>query len=140
MTTVAYKDGVLAADTQVTDSDTRIANITKIARSRSGWVGGICGGAEMASLFLPWIREGCDPDNVPTVPSGCDVLVVSPQRRMYFVQSRTLILARTPFVSLGSGSRIALGAMAAGATAEQAVRIACKYDVNTGGKVQVLKQ
>lgn len=35
----------------------------------------------------------------------------------------------------GSGGDIALGAMAAGKTAAEAVKIASKYDPNTGGKI-----
>jgi hypothetical protein len=46
-------------------------------------------------------------------------------------------------VAYGSGGDLALGAMAAGATAKQAVAIACRFDPNTGqgiDAVQVVKK
>lgn len=43
-----------------------------------------------------------------------------------------------PFFAVGSGAEIAIGAMAMGASAEQAVKIAAMYDTQTGGKVTVL--
>lgn len=46
---------------------------------------------------------------------------------------------RAPFYADGSGWEIALGAMAAGATAEEAVHIASRYDTKTGGSVTTLR-
>ena len=41
-----------------------------------------------------------------------------------------------PPVAVGSGCEFAIGAMAAGASSADAVRIAAKFDINTGGPVQ----
>ncbi len=43
-----------------------------------------------------------------------------------------------PFFAYGSGSELALGAMLAGATAEEAVRAAAQRDTGTGGEITVL--
>jgi ATP-dependent protease HslVU (ClpYQ) peptidase subunit len=40
--------------------------------------------------------------------------------------------------AIGSGSLLALGAMEAGVSPEQAVGIAAKRDIGTGGKITVL--
>ena len=40
--------------------------------------------------------------------------------------------------ALGTGCEYAIGAMAAGTSAEEAVRIAARYDTNTGGEVITL--
>lgn len=42
-----------------------------------------------------------------------------------------------PFRALGTGSQIALGAMAAGASAIEAVTIASNFDAYTGGDISV---
>ncbi len=44
-----------------------------------------------------------------------------------------------PFAAIGSGSGIALGAMAAGKTAAEAVEIAARFDSGTGNGVDVLE-
>lgn len=44
-----------------------------------------------------------------------------------------------PYICCGSGARWAKGALDFGANADQAVRIAMKNDVYSGGKVQVIK-
>ena len=44
-----------------------------------------------------------------------------------------------PFWADGSGGDIAKGAMAAGATAREAVEIACRFETGWGGRIQTLK-
>ena len=46
---------------------------------------------------------------------------------------------RAKFLAIGSGAAVALGAMAAGADAKQAVRIACQFDAHTKGPVKAYK-
>jgi len=46
---------------------------------------------------------------------------------------------RAPFYALGSGYQVAMGAMEFGATAEEAVRAAIKWDTGSGGDVTVLR-
>lgn len=41
---------------------------------------------------------------------------------------------------MGSGGEFASGAMAMGATAAEAVRIAMKFDTKTGGEITVLRR
>lgn len=47
---------------------------------------------------------------------------------------------QNPTVTMGSGSQFAEGAMAMGATAEQAVRVAMLFDTKSGGEVTVLRR
>ena len=44
-----------------------------------------------------------------------------------------------PFTARGSGVEYALGAMEMGASADQAVQVAAKFDLGTGGPVRVLR-
>jgi ATP-dependent protease HslVU (ClpYQ) peptidase subunit len=42
--------------------------------------------------------------------------------------------------SIGTGGNWALGALFAGATVEEAMKIAIKLDINSGGKVQIIRR
>lgn len=44
------------------------------------------------------------------------------------------------YLAIGSGSSFALGALAMGATPEQAIKIAMKFDSGTGGRVRTTKK
>lgn len=46
---------------------------------------------------------------------------------------------RVPVFAAGSGCDYAYGAMAMGATAEEAVRAAIRFDVGCGGEITVLR-
>jgi hypothetical protein len=39
---------------------------------------------------------------------------------------------------MGTGGNYALGAIAQGATIQEAIKIAKKFDVNTGGRIQII--
>jgi hypothetical protein len=41
---------------------------------------------------------------------------------------------------MGTGGELALGAYHSGATIRQAMRTAIKFDVNSGGKIQIVKR
>jgi len=46
---------------------------------------------------------------------------------------------RTHFAAIGSGRCFAIGALEAGATASEAVSIACAYDVTSSGSITTVK-
>jgi len=49
------------------------------------------------------------------------------------------IIFKPPFFAMGSGKEFALGAMGQGASAEQAVDVAMRFDPGTGGEIMVLR-
>lgn len=139
MTTIAYKDGVLAADTLATCNGYLEGRQTKIARVGKALVGAV-GSTPMCNRFRGWVAagmtgespfEGKDEGNgIVVTPDG--VIVVWSHLGPWAVQDR-------PYYALGSGEQIAVGAMAAGASAEEAVRIAMRHDTISGGDVMVLR-
>jgi ATP-dependent protease HslVU (ClpYQ) peptidase subunit len=42
--------------------------------------------------------------------------------------------------AMGTGGNWALGALHAGATIEEAMKIAIKLDINSGGKIQIIRR
>lgn len=49
------------------------------------------------------------------------------------------MLVSNPFHAIGAGAEIATGALAMGADAKEAVRLAIKYHTGCGGKIRTLK-
>jgi hypothetical protein len=90
--------------------------------------------------FIEWLKE---PGKVKKGPRLKDTVVVEFDKRTGRAQvweCRHTPLPCKDMYATGSGGQIALGAMAAGATPEEAVRIASKYDAYTGHGIQVWRK
>lgn len=143
MTTIAFANGVLAADTQTTSGELRDGFNIKIAK-RGSVLAAASGTSALCRLFMDWFRSGMKGD-APAMKAGDDF---SAWGILFYEHDRIAILNEagwetrqsTPLWTNGSGADLALGAMAAGATPEEAVRIASRYDRNTGGEITVLRR
>lgn len=142
MTTIAYRAGALAADTLLTPD---MGRITKIGRNPSG---DIAGAAGSVSICQRWMRAFIRGDEeMPTLKSvtgdkndDSTVLVIRKgTRNVEYWEADGLVEWDAPFYAIGSGWKVAMSALEAGASAKRAVEIACKYDNGTGGDVEVLK-
>lgn len=142
MTTIAYRSGIIAADSQVTWRGGRDGSVLKI-RKRGPVLAACSGCAARGRAFLDWFQAGMQsytPDMGPPddgrhawgylFPGGDLVLELN-------LDGWTA--SRQPFFASGSGAEYATGAMQVGATAEEAVRAAMVWDVSTGGEITVLK-
>jgi hypothetical protein len=140
MTAIAYRDGVMAADSMMT-SDALVYGFTrKVVRSPDGGLAAPSGTAVTCHRFRQWFEAGnfsTDADFEPTTDDPFYALIVGPSGEVFRFDNKYCYPIRAPFHVLGCGERIMIGAMAAGATAEEAVRIAITYDRNCGGEVQV---
>jgi|TARA_Y100000296_G_C5170602_1_gene257085 ATP-dependent HslUV protease subunit HslV len=139
MTTVAFKNGFIAADTQAADHSGLISHTSKLFRLSDSCVAGMAGCSRHAIRFIERLKEGKAGDD--KIPDGDFlVLVVTPQSIVVYYEDE-LFDDYTPekMWAIGSGRLIAMGAMAAGATAQDAVRIASKWDEGTGGDVEVMR-
>lgn len=139
MTTVAYRDGIIAGDSQVTSGDVDVGRAVKIERKGSVVVG-VAGCLAFCQGFLDWFRGGMkgDPPIMRKDDSRAEAIVVYGGH----VLSRDndgWDRLRAPYYAIGSGRQFAMGAMAAGASAEGAVRCAIKHDVYSGGEVIILR-
>lgn len=67
--------------------------------------------------------------------------VVGLENQLFYISNEYAVLrTNTGLYCAGSGGEIALGAYVAGATLQRAMKIAAKFDVNTGGKTQIVKR
>lgn len=136
MTVAAYKDGILACDSMVVQGDVVVGEIRKLIAvpetAGGGWMVG-AGPTAKVNQFIAKAIAGADP-----MPSDeeINVLWVRPGGAVFAVEADSIFEMVGPFHAIGSGMHVALGAMAAGATAVEAVQAACKICISCGGEVQ----
>ena len=147
MTAIAYRDGILAADTQDFYGNLRLGISEKIARRKDGALAGAAGRAELCEQFLTAFRNGKGfPVEFDAPPEGRDdedggfcALVVEPCGAVWFhAEHGGHKILHAPWFVIGSASDFLAGALAAGATAEDAVRLATRLYMTCGGDVQML--
>lgn len=140
MTTIVYRDGVLAADTQMTTGDLK-AYGRKLIRvgEREAWVG-LAGVLADCQKFVRHFSgeeeaefsEEHDDFSALIMYDDGSVECVDPSGKAHKLED-------DEFFAIGSGSGPALAAMHMGADARRAVEIALLVDVNSGGEVVVAK-
>lgn len=140
MTTIAYKDGVLAGDTRLSDDDGHIWSdaCRKVFKFSDGSLFAASGDNEAGELLLKALTSG---EPIPSLPEDCSVTAIRvyPNREVYVTEGHTWSKWTEPFVAIGSGKRCAMTAMRLGHDAVTAVKAGIAGDVFSGGKVQTVK-
>lgn len=143
MTTIAYKDGKLAFDSKVTAGGTHTGFMTKGKKTSKFLIAG-CGSCEDLQAFIDWMDAGgvvADKKLFGLADREVDMaaLVVNKKNMVFHYEGRLYPYeVNSEYHAMGSGADFALGAMASGSSAQQAVRIASKLDTSTGGVVKEL--
>lgn len=142
MTTIAYRDGVLASDTRAYAGQSQpIGNKQKIYRIKDGSAFGVSTPQPgLSEAIRDWFAECKHPDHEPALngDAGFDMLEITKDGHVYFYHNsfRPTGPLSADYFAIGSGAEYALGAMAAGASAADAVAAAGFHDVWTGPIVQ----
>lgn len=139
MTTIAYRDGIMAADSCVANNaGTRLGRARKIHRLPDGTLAAGAGDFAAVLNVIDWLAAGQPTDERPAFEDETAVvlLLVHPDGIVGILETDLReCQVEGDYFAIGSGCEGALGAMAAGARAEEAVRIACGIDTNTSGPV-----
>ncbi len=136
MTCIAYRNGVMAADSLTVHGNLlKDAGTTKIS-AKGGWLLGVSGDScPPDHTILKWFKpqalqlprlEGYSFSMLAVGPAG--VIRVWDQEGQFEP-------IRRRFWAVGCGTELAVGAMEMGATAAQAVAVAIKYNCYCGGKI-----
>ncbi len=144
MTTIAYRNGVIAADTHIWGNGTLMGFVTKIARNDTGDLAGACGTGFHAAQFLDWFRDGEKgdaPHPVPVseqIPIKCRAIIIrsTGTKVVEMYEDGDMHQYVTEYVAIGSGRDIAYGGMFHGVSAMRAVAAAITLDESTGGSVE----
>lgn len=129
MTTIAWRDGILAADKKASEGDTG-HRVTKLHRTKTHAIA-TAGGFGVGLLFVKWFpkQEGeCPLDDCTTAL----VMNLDTGQCWSWEEDGIPIPIEDKFTAIGTGQQFALGAMAFGATAVEAVEIANEWDNNSG--------
>lgn len=136
MTTIVYRDNVLAADSLAFRGDTRLpTEEVKLRRLSDGSVFALCGGAARLLQMERWLNDNAG--EIDKIPIGNSTAVHLPLTGplMVYEDGGWYEHPRDQFAAFGGGFQFAYGALHLGASAEQAVGVASVYDAGTGGKV-----
>ena len=144
MTVIAYRDGTMAADTQITWGTARMRG-PKLARLPDGGVAGSAGDCAAGQAALNWLVGGGSLEGSEeriTLPNidGADVLIAKPDGSLWMLTNRFPAWpVDGPMVAIGCGSDAALMAMSEGANAIEACQKTAKQDVYCGDPVQSME-
>lgn len=135
MTTVAAKDGQMAADTQLTGDYT--LRVQKLVRLPDGGMAGGAGHWARCWVGLQWLAEG-EQGEFPRI-KGATILIMRGDGSLHIAESE---FPAYPLLdkaaAIGAGSQAAMAAMARGSTAAEAVADVAKLDAFTSGPIQTL--
>lgn len=139
MTVIAIRDGIMAVDSSVTCGGILNGEAQKWAKVEDFFGGGyVAGSGDIAictNAVSSFAQHGAampDGDTFGFIHLRADGSVAVCEKGHWFEFD-------APFYAEGSGSVLAFGAMAAGASAEEAAKVACQYDTSCGGEIHVLK-
>lgn len=150
MTTIVYRDGVMAADSCITMSDesagdhkgtcVKLFRLPKIKDSLPACIVGLQGESSPGMAWLEWYKGGQEDDDLKSHirSSGADFTALVLYRHGLFVWDSWLVPERIEddFYAIGSGTKAAYGALHMGADAVKAVEVACLVDPYTAGPVK----
>lgn len=132
MTTLAYRDGILAADTVLMPSGW---SVQKVYRLPDGGVVGGCGLWRAVYAGIQWLVSGEQGD--PPDMEDASLLIVRPDGVVWAVQNAfPAFPLMDTMVTMGCGGDAALAAMKMGKTAPEAVALATAVDTQTRAPVQ----
>lgn len=144
MTTIVYRDGVMAGDTRAYSGDkSPIGYKAKIRRLADGTLFGVSSNNVGADAVLQrWVEGGCvPPDSGDLKPDSFELLLVRPSGEVFYANSNLDLTGplTADYFAIGSGNQFAQGAMAMGADARQAVQVGIDLDIWSGGPITTLE-
>ena len=151
MTTIVLDSNlVMAGDSRMALGNHHVGDYAEKVFRIQDWTVGVAGAYSECLAFLDMIEEQIErarvqettflpiPESVVEDMENFSAIVVNPAGDVFvFETSRFSVPTQAP-VCIGSGSDYAYGALAMGATAEQAVQVASQYDLYTGGGIKVI--
>lgn len=134
MTTIAWDGETLAADSQMTSSNYIPAGqVAKAWRTKDGFLWAHAGCAHDIERLKEW--SWSDRSTTPHKLEEGGLICIDPSGNVRQWWADGWISTRGKPLAWGSGERIAMGALLAGASAARAVEIAATLDSDTGGEI-----
>lgn len=135
MTTIVCNREMMCADKQATHTANFIT--TKLYRI-GGSIFGCAGESGLGRKFLAWKRGGDKPELDSESQFSALELTHDGVIQLYDCHLEPYAVENDCY-AIGSGGEFALGAMSMGASLEDAIKIAAKWDSYTGSEIQVMR-
>lgn len=137
MTTIAVTKTGMACDLQFTHpsgykfkGSTKVHQVYNPSIYPKPFYVGFSGAAQECQQVVNWLMH---PEDKPPKVRGSEFVVLTADKKMFtFVQPTSWLEINQPYYAIGSGNHYATGAMAAGKSPLEAVKIAAKHDPGTG--------
>ena len=141
MTTIAFDGRYIVSDSLQgsQDFDSPVPAVKLLQDGDTVYA--ICGYFAWFDAWIKWHKDGYDPNNTPVCKfpnSETDFIVFRGGECVTFSSEMPYPDKAFAGEAFGSGRKYAMGAMAFGANAMQAVEVAIKLDPGSGGPVQVI--
>lgn len=146
MTTICYRDGVMASDTRAWGVDKApVGRKHKSVRLSDGSLLGVSSAIIGCSKIVrEWIEAGMDAKDLPVDRDKSkvdfDAILVRPNGSCILIDGNWMPSdpVTAPFYAIGSGKDFALAALVLGETAASAVKVASQLDAWTGDEVSTV--
>jgi hypothetical protein len=142
VTVIVCREGFMAADTAGWDYDGRVvkSNRRKIVRLgglHAGSLFAACGELENAEALIEKLNGGDIGDYTIDDNDFCAIEALPDGTILRYLKKMRPVAVNQPFIAIGANESFLYGALYAGASAEDAVRLAIRYTDSAGGDVQV---
>ena len=129
----------MAADTAEWRGDVIAGHVQKIHRFSDGTLFAAEGDSEYVEGYIKWRTEGGEEPPRADEADAFFGIAVDREGIVYWVPRsyKMLIAGHAPYYAGGAAAEFLYGALAAGATAEEAVRLAIEHCAFAAGTVQV---
>lgn len=138
MTIICWRNGVIAADSQMTNDNlaSKTKKLFRVKNMAIGFAGDVVDGLKL----VEFLRS--KDEQPPTLSEDFEALAMDLRtgKCTYYEKQLVPIPITDKFEAIGTGDELAIGAMEFGATAIEAVRVAIKRDINSGGRVAVIRK
>lgn len=144
MTCIAIRNGVVAADSRmVAGWYISSRNLSKISKLRDGSVLVSCGNVAETTMLKDWMRKHWPTKEQPPFSNldtdSCVIRLGTDGRITEMTKGGIVRVPKAEFYAHGCGRELAMGAMAMGASATEAVRIAAKFCAGVGGPIRQIR-
>lgn len=135
MTTLAIKDGVVAADTLILMNDTILQEpVDKVFKLSNGNLIGCAGNYVDLLLFFDYLEGVTDEKSLEGVQERSSLIYVDKEGISLYDSGHLIPVGKVG--AYGSGSQFAYSALLMGASPREAVEVACKLDPYSGGEIR----
>jgi len=138
MSVVAWDGKTVAADRRACIADAAMTT-TKIWKMADGLIVATTGDCSFGIAMLQWWKDGAQAKKWPPFQATDDwarLIIFDPLTKPYCYERQPVKqVVEDPFMAWGSGRDFALGAMAMGATAFEAVAVASRFNVYCGNGI-----